>query len=270
MNAIRNAQVGIVLGVGLLFFTAPANAGKFVDHFLAELIEIPKVTEADVLLLQRNLDARGKGERTFIHPLPKFKASLTKTPIGLYLEVMHRFPRLDRPDFNFQDKAKVIFKWILNLDLPVTFTLSREDEAFTQKLSQITGRHFRVMSEAENEYSIRGREIVQGKPTGPIGASTYFFGEGEDQVRHHAFVYENPLTQRRTHGVHEIPEGQDALYKNSFGLIHPIGNVFVRSQGVVRGGAYSANEWAAQSSFRDEGYAEERAADVGFRIAEEL
>ena len=72
----------------------------------------------------------------------------------------------------------------------------------------------------------------------------------------------------------EIPDGQDAIYRNSFGLIHPIGNVHTRSiEGTLRGGAFEFPSWSAESSDRLQslrGYGSFRRDDVGSRLYEEI
>ena len=127
------------------------------------------------------------------------------------------------------------------------------------------------MSDSQNEYSIRGRVVNEDGSWGAITTTRYHFGDEVEELQNRAFIGTNPLTQNRAHGVHEIPEGQDAFYKNSFGLIHPIGNVWSRSiEGVICGGIFSGFEWGPASSNHTGGYADNRADYTGSRLYEEI
>ncbi len=235
-------------------------------------INLPAVTDEDVRQLQQALNARGNNERTSIITMPAFRAAEAKTSIGLYHAVMGGYPDLTLAGVSEARRTQIQQAWAANPDLPLTYTTTAEDVAFAQELSRLTGRRFTVMSNSQNEYSIRGRTLdASGRPTGAITSTIYHFGDDEAQVRNRAFILTNPLTQNRTHGVHEIPAGQDSLYRNSFGLIHPIGNVWSRSlEGVVRGGSFSSLGWNADSSRSLEGYESFRIGYIGFRLAEDI
>ena len=173
--------------------------------------------------------------------------------------------------YTSQDAENKYREWDLNPDLPLVCTIPAEDIAFAERLSRITGRRLSILTDAKNEYSIRGRIINDDGSWGAITTTRFHFGGEEDQVRNRAFIWDNPLTQRRPHGVHEIPEGHNGtLYRNSFGLIHPIGNVWARSiEGVVRGGAYSSAAAGVDSSLY-RSFADDLQDDIGSRLAEEI
>lgn len=97
---------------------------------------------------------------------------------------------------------------------------------------------------------------------GDMTTTKYHFGDNDDEVKNQAFIYSNPLTQGRSHGVHEIPDHVPAgAYKNARGFIHPIGNVYERSpDGVIRGGAFTSHNGkrSAESSYSLQGGAGRR------------
>ncbi len=241
-------------------------------------IDLPAVTAEDVAQLQQ--DAPTYSRQTSIVPMPAFRAAEAKTSIGLYHAVMNSYPLLYQTDLQDGSQgllsdleiAEILIQWALNPDLPLTYTTTAEDIAFAERLSQITGRHFTVMTNSQNEYSIRGRELdADGHPTGAITSSFFYFGEVLAHVRAHGFTVGNTLTLGRAHGVHEIPEGQDALYRNTFGLIHPIGNVFSRSlDGRLRGGSFMNPDWVTESSLSLPGHENHHVPYVGSRLAEAL
>lgn len=245
-----------------------------VEGVQLNFIDLPAVTAEEVQELQQTLSRlRDGSERTSIVAMPAFRAAEAKTSIGLYHAVMGVYPALALVDrLNDRQRAEILRQWEENPDLPLTFTTEAEDIRFAQELSRITGRRFSIMTNSQNEYSIRGRALDEnGHPTGPITTSIYHFGEGEHEVQNHAFIRTNPLTLDRAHGVHEIPEGAEALYKNTFGIIHPIGNVWSRSiDGIVRGGAFGTNARFSKSSSWLEDNENGRDGDVGSRLAESL
>lgn len=254
-----------------------------VNGIRLNFIDLPAVREEEVVQLQQALNGlRYRDERTFIVAMPAFRAAEAKTSIGLYRAVMGAYP--DAVGCNCfewggrectpRDAQIKYADWDANPDLPLVCTTSAQDMVFAQRLSQITGRRFRIMTDSQNEYSIRGRVMNEDGSWGAITTTGFHFGDDEDQVRNRAFIDRNPLTQNHAHGVHEIPDGQDALYRNSFGLIHPIGNVHTRSiEGTLRGGAFEFPSWSAESSDRLQslrGYGSFRRDDVGSRLYEEI
>ena len=146
---------------------------------LGELILLPPVTAQDLLELSQ------AGIRTSItQEIPAFRAAKSITSVELYLAVMGHYPDIlthpsknERPYAN-KRRSEIIARWEENLDLPIAHTTSAEDVSFAQRLSEITGRRFFVMTNPQNEYSIRGRDLdADGKPTGKITTTLYYFGE---------------------------------------------------------------------------------------------
>lgn len=178
---------------------------------------------------------------------------------------MGRFPDLSLSYFSATHKSAILDRWKANPDLPVTHTTSAQDQAFAERLSQITGRHFRIMSNAEAEYSIRGRKLIEGRPIGSISTATFHFGFDGTQVSKHAWVASN--SENQAHGVHENPAG----HQHSFGLNQAIGNVYVRSaEGVLFGGAYDSHGWNVKSTYFRADCAQIREDTIGSRLVEDL
>ena len=211
--------------------------------------------------------------------MPRFKAAQAKTTIGLYRMVMGRYPDLVGcystqlgKHFTAEDSAAMADQyraWDQNPTLPLVCTTSAADVEFASRLSEITGREFRIMRGDENEYMRRGRAIVEGQPRGAITTTPYFFGGEVNQVRNYGFIRSN--SGNRVHGVHENPPGFDPLqHQHPFGIEQPVGNVWERdAAGVIRGGAFYRNEWFAESSYSYEGRGRPRSADLGSRLAED-
>ncbi len=225
------------------------------------LLMLPEVMQADVAHLEQT------GVRTSIRaPFRSFKISDTPITIGLYHAVMGHYPDLSRSnnpkDHDHQDAQRA--RWQVNPDLPLAYTTVAEDQAFVAALNARTGRHFRLPTESEVEYSIRGRA------QGAITTTDYHFGNDDDEVRSRAWLYLNSGGQ--AHGVREPLPGRSLDdSQNSFGLIHPIGNVWIRSvEGVIRGGSFDYGMVNALSSNRYDGYVEYRCAFFGARLVEDL
>lgn len=240
---------------------------KIYKTFLDELVLLPRVTRQEVKALKQAL--RGRNETTYIKTMPAFRVAKSKTSIGLYHAVMGKFPELP-----LYGSEEILARWKANPDLPVTYSTPAEDMAFAKQLSKLTGRKFKVMSDSENEYSIRGRALDNnGNPTGNITASVYYFGDNEAQLSNYGWFRGNSMNQ--THGVHENPDG----YWHPFGLNQAIGNVWTRTwnpgtrspwDDKVRGGSVdNENPRSATSSNRDMGYIG-RDYNVGFRVSEDL
>ncbi len=225
------------------------------------LLTLPEVTQADVAHLEQ-----ARVETSIRAPLRSFKISDTPISIGLYHAMMGHYPDLSQShwpsDPGERDALRV--RWQANPDLPLTNTTVAEDQAFIAALNARTGRHFRLPSASEVEYSIRGRS------QGAITTTRYHFGDDDHEVPNRAWIDSNSGDQ--AHGVREpLPGRTLENSKNSFGLIHPIGNVCVRSaEGVVRGGSFADFGEFTQSSFRDGGDAGCRYADIGARLVEDL
>lgn len=250
---------------------------KEINEYLGEFILLPEVTAQDLEDLNQSLRIRGRQETTSITPMLPFRVAKSKASVGLYRAVMGHFPDLRNVGANGDDlrlgdelMAGLNADWENNLEFPVTMTIGAEDIAFANKLSRITGRRFRVIANSENEYSIRGRMLVDESPIGSIRSSTYFFGEDTSQPSRYCFFeFLRPNFTGRQHlvrGVHENPIG----YSHPFKLNQAISNVCVRSSsGELRG----CGEWQwsfMESSIFVPGYSNKRWNNVGFRLVEDI
>jgi formylglycine-generating enzyme required for sulfatase activity len=230
------------------------------------MLDLPQVTQAEVDAL------REAGVETSIQfPLNAFKISETPVTIGLYHAVMGRYPDLSEADAPLQPAERDAFRrrWIENPDLPLTHTTLAEDQVWVEKLNRKTRRHFRIPHESQLEYAIRGRVQESEGAWGGVTQTTYFWGNEGAEAQCRAWIAEQSGNQ--VHGVRErVPGAELKDVKNSFGLIYPVGNVFVRSvEGVIRGGAYCYGRWFTESSVRFRGAAGSRAPIIGLRLVEE-
>jgi len=122
-------------------------------------------------------------------------------------------------------------------------------KVFCQKLSQITGKTYRLPTEAKWEYACRA------------GATTcYYFGDNANQLRDYAWYSEN--SQGTTHPVGlKLP--------NAWGLYDMHGNVWEWCQdNCPRGGSWGNIPSLCRSAFRNYYYLRRdyRDFDIGFRV----
>jgi hypothetical protein len=236
-----------------------------VDEFLHNSATIPAVTQEDVDYLETHLkNPKIHILRTKItHAMPAINTPASVVPIWLFIEMTRHYPE-GFYRLSAKEKEKTLKEWKENPDLPATFTTSADAKEFAKKLSQYTGRKFFIPNSAQVETMIRGRT-----DEGQITTTNYYFGNNE--VMNHAWIGHKPNQL----GVRKMPERKK--FTNSYGLIHPVGNVFVRSsEGYVHGGAYSSPAAHAYSSYSSMDFAKSTTRDestgrtVGFRVAEEL
>ena len=244
--------------------------------YLPNFIELLPVTSQDVAHLQL-----ARVQTSITQPMAGFLGAEVKNSIGLYFTTMRVYPNLRVCMFATQSAATYA-AWKANPDLPLIYTTSAEDVIFADRLSRLTGRKFTIMSDPQNEYMRRGRTGDTAETSaGSITTTRYHFGNNDDEVKNHAFIRSNPLTQGRIHGVHEIPlHNPDGSainpndYKNARGFIHPIGLAYERSpDGMLCGGSFQYSEETAQSSYLSPGhgyYLDTRSVQIASRLAEVL
>jgi hypothetical protein len=235
---------------------------KKINKYLGEFILLPEVTAHDVEELRQGLGNFAWGT-SITQPIPAFRIAKSKTSVGLYLAVMGHYPALGNAE------SRTIARWKNNLNLPVTCMTPAENNAFAEKLREVTGRRFRIISNPENEYSIRGRELVDGIPTGRITTSKFFFGDDDDQVVNYGWfdgTIDSVVHPEKIHEVHDNPPG----YSHPFGINQAIGNVTsLSADGVLRGGSYISRHEDATSASNTHGFSH-FGCDNGFRLVEDL
>ena len=243
--------------------------------YLPSFIDLLPATTQDVAHLQQV-----QTQTSITQPMPGFRGAEVKNSIGLYFATMGAYPDLTKATrMTDVQRAATYAAWKANPDLPLTCTTGAEDGIFADRLSRLTGRNFKIMSNPQNEYMRRGRTGDTARASaGPITTTRYHFGNNDNEVKNRAFIKSNPLTQDRAHGVHEIPSHNpdgSAInpndYKNARGFIHPIGLAWERSSEgvVVRGGSYfDIGEWSAESSYSVGDSSGIRHCHVASRLAE--
>ena len=166
----------------------------------------------------------------------------------------------------------------INLQRPVEYVLFQDCEAFIAQLNQLTGKTFRLPTEAEWEFAARGGNKSQG------------FGlyAGSDNLSEVAWYYLNiPSNTMGTEGFGSQTVGTKA--PNELDLYDMTGNVYELCQDwlgdyptepqvnptgaesgtyhVARGGAWSLYSKYMQLTYRWQQRPDNRGNSVGFRLA---
>ncbi|MGH8173878.1 MAG: SUMF1/EgtB/PvdO family nonheme iron enzyme [Rhodanobacteraceae bacterium] len=176
--------------------------------------------------------------------------------------------------------------------LPVLHVSWNDTQAYLAWLSQHTGKHFRLPSEAEFEYALRAGATGRypwgdGNPEKPRGN---FTGEGDRSPSKRSWSLAFPNYSDGYWG----PAPARSFPADAFGLFDMEGNVsewvedcwhdnYVRApressawvnpgcdRRVVRGGSWGSDPEQVRSAFRIAAGAETRSARIGFRIARDL
>jgi formylglycine-generating enzyme required for sulfatase activity len=176
--------------------------------------------------------------------------------------------------------------------LPVVHVSWNDAQAYLGWLSQHTGKHYRLPSEAEFEYALRA------------GSSTrYPWGDGNPERTIGNFTGEGDRSPSKRSWSHAFPRYSDGYWgpaparsfaADAFGLFDMAGNVsewvedcwhdnYVRAprdseawinpgceRRVVRGGSWGSDPSQVRSAFRISAPADTRSARVGFRVARDL
>jgi formylglycine-generating enzyme required for sulfatase activity len=176
--------------------------------------------------------------------------------------------------------------------LPVVHVSWNDAQAYLGWLSQHTGKHYRLPSEAEFEYALRARSSTRypwgdGDPERTVGN---FTGEGDRSPSKRSWSLAFPRYSDGYWG----PAPVRSFAADAFGLYDMEGNVsewvedcwhdnYVRAprdseawinpgceRRVVRGGSWGSDPSQVRSAFRISAPADTRSARVGFRIARDL
>jgi len=167
-------------------------------------------------------------------------------------------------------------------DCPVEQVSWNDAQSYVQKLSQQTGKSYRLPTEAEWEYAVRARSTTN-YPWGDT-ASHEYANYGTDSVG---------LALGRDRWENTAPVGQFSA--NAFGLYDMSGNVWEwvedvwqsdysgaptdgsawtsgvdQSHRVLRGGSWNSNRGSLRSAYRSGSKPDNRVSVSGFRIARTL
>jgi formylglycine-generating enzyme required for sulfatase activity len=163
---------------------------------------------------------------------------------------------------------------------PVEDVSWNDAKAFCQKLSRITGKTYRLPTEAEWEYACRAGTTTR-----------YYFGDDANQLGDYAWYYEN--SNRTTHRVNRTTHRVGQKKPNGWGIYDMSGNVWEwceddwhnsyagapddgtawldndnRSQSLkcLRGGSWLFNPDFCRSASRSGPYPDDHDYDIGFRV----
>ena len=190
-----------------------------------------------------------------------FSIGQTEVTQALWLAVMGENPSYFSSNNDYNENDERVFEDDLNR--PVEHVSRRDCEMFIEKLNELTGRHFRIPSEAEWEFAARGGNKTHGYPYA-----------GSDNIDEVAWCREN--SDGMTHPVGQKKPNELGLYDMS-GNVSELCLDFVRLNRVyettlfqiVRGGSFSRTSevwfrgWLAHKA----GF-EIRSSSVGLRLAE--
>ena len=178
-------------------------------------------------------------------------------------------------------------------NLPVIHVSWDDAQGYVKWLSAHTGKHYRLPSEAEFEYSLRAGTTTRyswgnGNPTSVIANLT---GDGE-RSPHARRAWTNAFPHYNDHFWGPAPVG--SFPPNKFGLLDMDGNVSVWvedcwhdnylrapsdssawfnpgcAEHVIRGGSWGSAPDQARSAFRLTAPSDTRSARVGLRVARDL
>jgi len=143
--------------------------------------------------------------------------------------------------------------------------------AFLEKINALTGKNFRLPTDAEWEYACRAKT-----------QTNFYFGDDFSRKIMDAYVWYSDNSDKKTH-----PVGQKK--PNAFGLYDMSGNVrewcgdYYGNYGdhavsdptgpaegslrIFRGGSWCDSAWSCRSTYRDPGNPLDRGCHLGFRLA---
>ena len=168
-----------------------------------EFKQLPPVTQEDLQYL-----AQMRVATKIKTPLPAFKMANQVTSVAL---AQYAF---DDPNWHpevsgvSEERAqKILNYWSdpRNTNKPAVFMTLSEDQALAAALSHKTGRSFRIPTEAEVEYSIRGRT---DQAAGQITVSKFYFGDSDEELAHRAWLWSNSGRQ-----IHEFLWADSSYWK---------------------------------------------------------
>jgi formylglycine-generating enzyme required for sulfatase activity len=247
-NPVASTIITEILPKGILLEMVKIPAGSFLmGTEEAEVIRLCKEYETD----------RYKCE------MPQHRVNLKEFYLGKYPVTQEQYQAImGKNPSNFKDNPKN----------PVEEVSWNDAQAFCKKLSEKTGKNYRLSSEAEWEYACRA------------GTQTrYYFGDNAELLGEYAWYNEN--SGSKTH-----PVGQKK--PNNWGLYDMSGNVWEWCEDVwhqnyenaskdgsswnennsqasfrtIRGGSWRRNPWYCRSAYRYFSPSVNRYDLIGFRV----
>lgn len=137
--------------------------------------------------------------------------------------------------------------------LPVEKVSWEESQTFIQKLNEMTGKHFRLPTEAEWEYAARGGKNSRGY--------TYSGSNNIDSV---AWYQSN--CQEKTHTIANLMPNELGIYDMSGNVWEWCQDYFNSSKRVVRGGSFYDEASTCRITYRT-GREEDYRSFIGIRLA---
>lgn len=165
-------------------------------------------------------------------------------------------------------------KLLKNESAPVVYVSWEEANRYAKWLSKMTGKHYRLPTEAEWEYAARaGSDTLYIWGDNPALAPQYAWMA----INAHGFVHSGGLLQPNAFGLYDMAGNVaewclDAMMPNYSGAPSVSNRAVVDPDGmkVFRGGSYLSEGEALSPSYRNSNIPIYRSKEIGFRLVESL
>lgn len=189
-----------------------------------------------------------------------FSIGQTEVTQALWLAVMGENPSYFSSSENWPEDKNRVFKDDLNR--PVERVSSYDCQDFIAKLNELTGRHFRIPSEAEWEFAARGGNKTHGYPyAGSDNIDEVAWYRGNSDMTH-------PVGKKKPNelGLYDMSGNVSELCLDYVSLYTGYRSTIFQ---IVRGGSYYATSevWSRGWISHDSGFGV-RSSTVGLRLAE--
>jgi formylglycine-generating enzyme required for sulfatase activity len=216
-------------------------------------------------------------DSTMTVTLPDYSIGQTEVTQALWLAVMGNNPSLfssSNEDFmNALDSLGINPEYADDLNRPVEWVTDSECETFIARLNELTGRNFRLPTEAEWEFAASGGNRGHGYQY--AGSDSFdevaWCNENSDQMTH-------PIDGFMTHPVGQKKPNELGLYDMSGNVMEwcdsyvtlrwyegmHLETAFLR---ITRGGSWARDSDYCKVSYRSGDYPGTRANFIGLRLA---